>query len=671
MAAVRKVRPPKFNDTTGAIRALAMDAVQKANSGHPGAPMGMAEIAEVLWNHHLRHNPANPKWADRDRFVLSNGHGSMLIYALLHLTGYDLPIEELKRFRQLHSKTPGHPEYGYTAGVETTTGPLGQGITNAVGFALAEKMLAHEFNRPGHEIVNHHTYVFMGDGCMMEGISHESCALAGTWGLGKLIAFWDDNDISIDGHVGAWFTDNTPKRFEAYGWHVIANVEGHDPEAVDAAIKEAKTVTDKPTLICCKTIIGAGSPNKADTHDVHGAALGDAEIAATREHIGWKYPPFEIPAHVYQAWDARTKGTGLEKLWDNKFAEYRKAFPKEAAEFERRTKGDLPANWAQHTADVIAKINDKAETIATRKASQNAINALVPVLPEFFGGSADLTGSNLTDWVGAKKVNAQSTGNYISYGVREFGMSAIMNGLALHGGLLPFGGTFLMFSEYARNALRMAALMKLRVLFVYTHDSIGLGEDGPTHQAVEQTSTLRYIPNMDVWRPCDTVESAVSWVCAVERKTGPSSLIFSRQNLAFQKRDAAQIANIRKGAYILSEAANGKPQAVIIATGSEVGLAMDAQKALAQEGIHVRVVSMPSTNVFDRQDQAYKDSVLPKGSKRVAVEAGITGFWYKYVGLEGAVVGIDTFGESAPAGDLFKHFGFTPENVVKAVKKVL
>ncbi len=671
MAAVRKVKPPKFNDTTGAIRALAMDAVQKANSGHPGAPMGMAEIAEVLWNHHLSHNPANPKWADRDRFVLSNGHGSMLIYALLHLTGYDLPIEELKRFRQLHSKTPGHPEYGYTAGVETTTGPLGQGITNAVGFALAEKMLAHEFNRPGHEIVNHHTYVFMGDGCMMEGISHESCALAGTWGLGKLIAFWDDNDISIDGHVGAWFTDNTPLRFEAYGWHVIANVEGHDPEALDAAIKEAKSVTDKPTLICCKTIIGAGSPNKADTHDVHGAALGDAEIAATREHIGWKYPPFEIPAHVYQAWDARTKGAGLEKLWDNKFAEYRKAFPKEAAEFERRMKGDLPANWAQHAADVIAKTNEKAETIATRKASQNAINALVPVLPEFLGGSADLTGSNLTNWTGARHVHANSTGNYISYGVREFGMSAIMNGMALHGGLLPFGGTFLMFSDYARNALRMAALMKLRVLFVYTHDSIGLGEDGPTHQAVEQTSTLRYIPNMDVWRPCDTVESAVSWVAAVERKTGPSSLLFSRQNLAFQKRDAAQIANIRKGAYILSEAANGKPQAVIIATGSEVGLAMDAQKALAQEGIHVRVVSMPSTNVFDRQDQAYKDSVLPKGSKRVAVEAGITGFWYKYVGLEGAVIGIDTFGESAPAGDLFKHFGFTPENVVKAVKKVL
>jgi transketolase len=671
MAATRSITPPKFNDITGAIRALAMDAVQKAGCGHPGAPMGMAEIAEVLWNHHLRHNPANPKWADRDRFVFSNGHGSMLIYALLHLTGYDLPIEELKRFRQLHSKTPGHPEYGYTAGVETTTGPLGQGISNAVGFALTEKLLANEFNRPGHEIVDHYTYVFMGDGCMMEGISHESCALAGTWGLGKLTAFWDDNNISIDGHTEGWFTDDTAKRFESYGWHVIANVEGHDPNAVDTAIQAAKAVTDKPSLICCKTIIGAGSPNKAGTHDVHGAALGDAEIAATREHIGWKYPPFEIPKHVYEAWDARTKGAGLEKLWNNKFAEYRKAFPKEAAEFERRMKGDLPANWKQHAAEVIAKTNEKAETIATRKASQNAINGLVPVLPEFLGGSADLTGSNLTNWTGAKHIHAKTMGNYISYGVREFGMSAIMNGIALHGGLLPFGGTFLMFSEYARNALRMAALMKLRVLFVYTHDSIGLGEDGPTHQAVEQTATLRYIPNMEVWRPCDTVESAVSWVAGVERHDGPSCLIFSRQNLAFQKRDAAQIANIRKGAYVLSEAAGGKPQAVIIATGSEVALAMDAQKALAGEGINVRVVSMPSTNVFDKQDQAYRDSVLPKGVKRIAVEAGVTSGWYKYVGLDGAVVGIDTFGESAPAPELFKHFGFTVDNVVKTVKSVL
>jgi transketolase len=671
MSETRSITPPKFNDITGAIRALAMDAVQKANSGHPGAPMGMAEIADVLWNHHLRHNPANPKWPDRDRFVLSNGHGSMLIYALLHLSGYDLPMEELKHFRQLHSKTPGHPEYGYAPGVETTTGPLGQGITNAVGMAMAEKLLAAEFNKPGHEIVNHHTYVFMGDGCMMEGISHESCALAGTWGLGKLIAFWDDNNISIDGHTGGWFTDETAKRFEAYGWHVVANVNGHDSVAVQAAIIAGKAVTDKPTLICCKTIIGMGSPNKADSHEAHGAALGDAEVVATRERIGWKYPPFEIPKHVYEAWDARTKGEGLEKLWNNKFAEYRKAFPKEAAEFERRTKGELPANWTAHAADAIAKINEKAETIATRKASQNAINALAPALPEFLGGSADLTGSNLTNWTGCKPVHGKSVGNYISYGVREFGMSAIMNGMALHGGLLPFGGTFLMFSEYARNALRMAALMKIRVLFVYTHDSIGLGEDGPTHQAVEQTATLRYIPNMEVWRPCDTVESAVSWVAAVERKDGPSSLIFSRQNLAFQKRDAAQIANIRKGGYVLSEAAGGKPKAVIIATGSEVSLAMEAQKILAAEGINVRVVSMPSTNVFDKQNQAYRDAVLPKGVKRVAVEAGVTGGWYKYVGLDGAVVGMDSFGESAPAPALFKHFGFTADNVVATVKKVI
>ena len=671
MAVARNVKPPKFNDTTGAIRALAMDAVQKANSGHPGAPMGMAEIAEVLWNHHLRHNPANPKWADRDRFVQSNGHGSMLIYALLHLSGYDLPMDELKRFRQMHSKTPGHPEYGYTVGVETTTGPLGQGITNAVGMAMAEKLLANEFNKPGHEIVNHYTYVFMGDGCLMEGISHEACALAGTWGLGKLIGFWDDNDISIDGHVGGWFTDNTPKRFEAYGWHVIANVEGHDPAAIDAAIKEAKSVTDKPSMICCKTVIGAGSPNKEGTHDVHGAALGDAEVAATRAHIGWNYPPFEIPKHVYEAWDARTKGAGFEKLWNNNFAEYRAKFPEEAAEFERRMKGDLPANWSKHAAEVMKQINDKAETIATRKASQNAINALVPVLPEFLGGSADLTGSNLTNWTGAKHVSGKKPGNYISYGVREFGMSHIMNGMSLHGGLLPFGGTFLMFSEYARNALRMSALMKQRVIYVYTHDSIGLGEDGPTHQPVEQTTTLRFIPNMDVWRPCDTVESAASWINAVERKTGPTSLIFSRQNLAFQKRDDAQIANINKGGYVLSEAAGGKPQAIIIATGSEVSIAMEAQKALAQGGVNVRVVSMPCTNLFDRQDQAYKDSVLTKGVKRVAVEAGVTGFWHKYVGLEGAVVGMDCFGESAPAGELFKHFGFTAENVVKTVKSVL
>ncbi|MDO9011900.1 MAG: transketolase [Gallionella sp.] len=671
MTANRSITPPKYNDITSAIRMLAVDAVQKANSGHPGAPMGMAEIADVLWNRHLRHNPANPKWPGRDRFMMSNGHGSMLVYALLHLSGYDLPIDELKRFRQMHSKTPGHPEYGYTAGVETTGGPLGQGITNAVGMAMAEKLLAAEFNKPGHEIVNHNTYVFMGDGCMMEGISHEACALAGTWGLGKLMAFWDDNEISIDGHTNGWFTDDTAKRFEAYGWHVVANVEGHDSAAIDAAIRAGHAVTDKPTLICCKTVIGAGSPNKEGTHDVHGAALGEAEVAATRAHLGWNYPPFEIPTHVYEAWDARTRGEGLEKLWNNKFAEYRAAYPAEAAEFERRTKSELPAGWAEHAAAAIAATNAKGETIATRKASQNAINALAPALPEFLGGSADLTGSNLTNWTGCKHVHGKTTGNYISYGVREFGMSHIMNGMALHGGLLPFGGTFLMFSEYARNALRMAALMKQRVIFVYTHDSIGLGEDGPTHQPVEQTATLRHIPNMETWRPCDTVESIVCWVAAVERNDGPSSLIFSRQNLQFQKRDAAQIANIRKGAYVLSEAAGGKPQAVIIATGSEVTLALDAQKALAADGINVRVVSMPSTNVFDKQDQAYKDSVLPRGVNRVAVEAGVTGGWYKYVGLDGAVVGMDCFGESAPAPELFKHFGFTVENVVKAVKGVL
>lgn len=670
MASERNVTPPKYNDITGAIRMLAVDAVQKANSGHPGAPMGMAEIAEVLWNHHMRHNPANPKWADRDRFVQSNGHGSMLIYALLHLTGYDLPIEELKRFRQMHSKTPGHPEYGYTVGVETTTGPLGQGITNAVGMAMAEKLLAHQFNKPGHEIVNHHTYVFMGDGCMMEGISHEACALAGTWGLGKLIAFWDDNNISIDGHIDGWYTDDTAKRFEAYGWHVIPNVQGHVSEEIDAAIVAAKAVTDKPTLICCKTVIGAGSPNKEGTHDVHGAALGDAEVAATRAHIGWNYAPFEIPAHVYEAWDARTKGEGLETLWNNKFAEYRAAYPAEAAEFERRMAGDLPAGWQDHVAQAIAAINAKGETIATRKASQNAINALVPALPEFLGGSADLTGSNLTNWTGAHHVSGRKPGNYISYGVREFGMAHIMNGMSLHGGLLPFGGTFLMFSEYARNALRMSALMKQRVIYVFTHDSIGLGEDGPTHQPVEQTTTLRYIPNMDTWRPCDTIESVQSWVAAVERRDGPASLIFSRQNLQFQKRTDAQVADIRKGGYVLSEAA-GAVQAIIIATGSEVDLAVKAQAALAAEGVNVRVVSMPSTNVFDRQDQAYKDSVLTPGVKRVAVEAGVTGFWYKYVGLEGAVIGMDCFGESAPAPELFKHFGFTVDNVVATVKRVI
>ncbi len=662
--------PPVFNNLTSAIRALAMDAVQKANSGHPGAPMGMAEIAEVLWNHHMRHNPSNPKWANRDRFVLSNGHGSMLIYALLHLTGYDLSIDDLKSFRQLHSKTPGHPELGYTPGIETTTGPLGQGITNAVGMAMAEKLLADQFNKSGHEIVDHRTWVFLGDGCLMEGISHESCALAGTWGLGKLTAFWDDNGISIDGHVEGWFTDDTPKRFEAYGWHVVPNVNGHDPEALHKAIEAAKAVTDKPSLICCKTVIGAGSPNKAGTHDVHGAPLGDAEIAATRPHIGWNFGPFEIPKEVYEAWDAKKKGAELESSWNQKFEHYAKAFPAEAAEFKRRMAGDLPANWADFAKKAIAAINEKGETVATRKASQIAINALAPALPEFLGGSADLTGSNLTNWAGCKHVSGKSCGNYISYGVREFGMSHIMNGMALHGGLLPFGGTFLMFSEYARNALRMSALMKQRVIYVFTHDSIGLGEDGPTHQPVEQIATLRMIPNMDLWRPCDTVETIVAWTQAVEKQTGPTSLALSRQNLPFVKRDAATLANIAKGGYVLSPA-KGAARAIIIATGSEVELALKSQEVLAQQEIQVAVVSMPNTNAFDRQDQAYKDSVLPKGLPRVVVEAGVTGGWWKYVGGEGTVVGIDRFGESAPAGVLFKEFGFTVANVVKAVEQFI
>ena len=661
---------PVFNNLTSAIRALAMDAVEKAKSGHPGAPMGMAEIAEVLWNHHLRHNPANPKWADRDRFVLSNGHGSMLIYALLHLTGYDVSIDDIKAFRQLHSKTPGHPEYGYTPGVETTTGPLGQGITNAVGMAMAEKLLAAEFNRPGHEIVDHRTWAFLGDGCLMEGISHEACALAGTWGLGKLTAFWDDNGISIDGHVEGWFTDDTPKRFEAYGWHVVPNVNGHDPEALHAAIEAAKAVTDKPSLICCKTRIGLGSPNKVGTHDVHGAPLGDAEIAAARPHMGWVFPAFEIPQEVYEAWDARKQGAALESAWDLKFERYAKQYPELAVEYKRRMAGELPASWAEHARKAIAAANEKGETVATRKASQIAINALAPALPEFVGGSADLTGSNLTNWSGCKHVSGRTPGNYISYGVREFGMSHIMNGMALHGGILPFGGTFLMFSEYARNALRMSALMKQRVIYVFTHDSIGLGEDGPTHQPVEQTATLRMIPNMDVWRPCDTVETMVAWTQAVEKRSGPSALCLSRQNLPFVKRDAATLAAIARGGYVLAEA-EGKAQAVIIATGSEVDLALKAQAELAKEGIAVRVVSMPNTNAFDRQDAAWRASVLPKGLPRVAVEAGVTGGWYKYVGLEGAVVGLDRFGESAPAGVLFKEFGFTVENVVKTVKSVL
>ncbi|HEX9626615.1 MAG TPA: transketolase [Acidiferrobacterales bacterium] len=659
-------------DLANAIRALSMDAVQKANSGHPGAPMGMADIAEVLWNDFLRHNPANPKWMDRDRFVLSNGHGSMLLYSLLHLTGYDLPMEEIKNFRQLHSKTPGHPEYGYAPGVETTTGPLGQGITNAVGMAIAEKVLAGQFNRDGHHVVDHYTYVFLGDGCLMEGISHEACSLAGTLGLSKLIAFYDDNGISIDGHVEGWFTDDTPKRFEAYGWHVVRDIDGHNPEAVKKAIMEARSVNDKPSMICCKTVIGYGAPNLCGSHDCHGAPLGNDEIKATRENLGWSHEPFVIPDEIYAGWDAKRKGAEAEKAWNDKFAAYRQAHPGLAAEFERRMQGQLPKDWAAKAEEFIKSVDAKAETIASRKASQNALNGLGPLLPEFLGGSADLAGSNLTIWKGSKGIsNTNSEGNYIYYGVREFGMSAIMNGIALHGGFIPYGATFLMFSEYARNALRMAALMKVPSIFVYTHDSIGLGEDGPTHQAVEQTATLRLIPNMSVWRPCDAVESAVAWKSAIERKTGPSCLIFSRQNLPHQARDAAKIAAIGRGGYVLSEADGGKPEAVIIATGSEVGIAMEAQKLLAAKGRKVRVVSMPSTDTFDAQDAAYRDSVLPKGAKRVAVEAGVTAVWHKYVGLEGRVVGLDRFGESAPAGALFKHFGFTGENVAKVVEEVL
>ena len=655
-------------DLANAIRALAMDAVQKANSGHPGMPMGMAEIAEELWNHHLRHNPANPKWADRDRFVLSNGHGSMLLYALLHLTGYALPMEEIKRFRQLHSMTPGHPELGMTPGVETTTGPLGQGLANAVGMALAERLLAAQFNRPGHDVVDHHTYVFLGDGCLMEGISHEACSLAGTLGLGKLMAFYDDNGISIDGHVDGWFTDDTPKRFEAYGWHVIPHVDGHDVNAVHAAIEASRKITDRPSLICCKTLIGRGSPNKAGSHDSHGAALGEKEVAATRQNIGWDHAPFEIPADVYAGWDARSKGAAREADWNSRFAVYSKTFPDEAVEFTRRMSGDLPQKWRQHADGFLGKVNEKAENIASRKASQNAIEALAPALPELIGGSADLAGSNLTLWSGSISVDKAGVGNYINYGVREFGMSAIMNGMTLHGGLIPYGGTFLTFSDYSRNALRMAALMKIRSLFVFTHDSIGLGEDGPTHQSVEQAASLRLIPNMDVWRPCDSVESAVAWIAAIERRDGPACLLFSRQNLPFQARDAQRIKQIARGGYVLSDAAN--PTAIIIATGSEVSLAVAAQKLLADTGVAVRVVSMPSTNVFDRQDAGYRESVLPKSIKRVAVEAGVTDYWRKYVGLDGAVVGLDRFGESAPAGELFKYFGITAEAIADAVKRL-
>lgn len=656
-------------ELANAIRFLSMDAVEKAKSGHPGAPMGMADIAEVLWRDHLKHNPANPNWPDRDRFVLSNGHGSMLIYSLLHLSGYDLSIEDLKQFRQLHSKTPGHPEYGYAPGIETTTGPLGQGITNAVGMALAEKMLAAQFNRDGHQIVDHHTYAFLGDGCLMEGISHEACSLAGTWGLNKLIAFWDDNGISIDGHVEGWFTDDTPARFEAYGWQVIKNVNGHDPVEVATAIATAQKEGARPTLICCKTTIGFGAPTKQGSHDCHGSPLGAAEIAAAREGLNWPHAPFEIPAEIYAEWSARDKGALAEIEWNKRFDAYRAAFPELAAEFSRRMSGELPAGWEEAKAAALAKIADAAQTVATRKASQIALEALSPVLPEFVGGSADLTGSNLTNWSGSKWIDHDGQGNYISYGVREFGMAAIMNGMTLHGGLRPYGGTFLMFSEYARNALRMASLMKINPIFVFTHDSIGLGEDGPTHQPVEQVATLRYIPNHHTWRPCDTAETAAAWAHAVEQKTTPSSMVLSRQNLPFVARDAAQLAAIQKGGYVLRDAAGAR--AVLIATGSEVELALKAQDALAAEGIAVRVVSMPCTNVFDRQDKAWRDSVLPAGLPRLAIEAGHPDFWRKYVGLDGDVVGIDHFGESAPAPQLFQAFGFTVDNVVAKTKALL
>ena len=657
-------------DLANAIRALAMDAVEAAKSGHPGMPMGMAEIARALWGRHLRHNPRNPAWPNRDRFVISNGHGSMLLYALLHLTGYDLPATELARFRQLHSKTPGHPELGCAPGVETTTGPLGQGISNAVGMALAERLLAAEFNRPDHDIVDHYTYAFMGDGCMMEGVSHESCALAGTLGLGKLVAIYDDNGISIDsdkGEIRQWYTDDVKKRFEGYRWQVIGPLDGHDLEAVDRAIRKAKRETARPSLIIAKTVIAKGAPTKANTGAAHGAPLGEKEVAATREAIGWPYPPFEVPEAVRAGWDARKRGASVERRWNKLFASYEREHGELAAEFKRRTSGTLPADFATRTETLVRELAAKAETVATRRASQLVLEALLPALPELVGGSADLTGSNLTMVKASKVVGKQGGGNYVFYGVREFGMCAVMNGLALHGGVIPYGGTFLVFSDYARNALRMAALMRLRVVYVFTHDSIGLGEDGPTHQPIEHAASLRLIPNLDVWRPCDTVETAVAWAAALERKDGPTALLLSRQALPFATRESTN--GVRRGGYVLSDTPWAR--AALIATGSEVPLALAAQKILADEGVGVRVVSMPSTNVFDRQDAAYRDSVLPRGMPRVAIEAGVTDFWRKYVGLEGAVVGIDRFGESAPAADVFKYFGFTPENVVKAVRSVL
>ncbi|MEQ5095462.1 transketolase [Proteus terrae] len=654
-----------------AIRFLSMDAVQKAKSGHPGAPMGMADIAEVLWRDFLNHNPTNPNWADRDRFVLSNGHASMLIYSLLHLSGYDLSLDDLKNFRQLHSKTPGHPEYGYTAGVETTTGPLGQGIANAVGFAIAERTLAAQFNRPGHDIVDHYTYAFMGDGCMMEGISHEACSLAGTLQLGKLIAFYDDNGISIDGQVHGWFTDNTAERFDAYGWHVISGIDGHDAASIKAAVEAAKQITDKPSLLICKTTIGFGSPHKAGTADSHGSPLGDAEIAETRKALGWEYGAFEIPQEIYKEWDAKEAGKAKEAAWDAKFAAYAAQFPELATEFKRRISGELPANWEKDSKAFIENLQQNPSSIASRKASQNALEAFGKVLPEFMGGSADLAPSNLTMWSGSKALNEDKAGNYIHYGVREFGMSAIMNGIALHGGFVPYGATFLMFMEYARNAVRMAALMKIRSIFVYTHDSIGLGEDGPTHQPVEQMASLRVTPNVSTWRPCDQVESAVAWKYAIDRKDGPTALIFSRQNLAQQPRTPEQLANIEKGGYILKDCA-GTPELIFIATGSEVELAVSAYEQLTAEGRKVRVVSMPATDAFDKQDADYREAVLPESVKaRVAIEAGIADYWFKYVGLDGAIVGMRSFGESAPANELFEEFGFTVENVVTQAKSLL
>ncbi|MDX1514050.1 MAG: transketolase [Gammaproteobacteria bacterium] len=659
-------------ELANAIRALSMDAVQKANSGHPGMPMGMADIAEVLWNDYLTHNPANPKWWNRDRFVLSNGHGSMLQYALLHLAGYDLSMDEIKRFRQLHSKTPGHPEYGYAPGIETTTGPLGQGLSNAVGMAIAERVLAGRFNRKNHEIVDHHTYVFVGDGCLMEGISHEACSLAGTLGLGKLIAVYDDNGISIDGDVHGWFTDDTPARFEAYGWHVIRDVDGHDSVAVGAAIREARAESERPTLIQCKTVIGLGSPNKQGKESSHGAPLGEDEVRLVRETIGWSHPPFEIPQDIYAGWDAREKGAAAEAEWKNRFEDYRRAFPDLAAEMERCMSGEFPGDWELRCEEFLASVDEKAENIASRKASQNALEAYAQNLPEMIGGSADLTGSNLSRWSGSRTLSPdEANANYIYFGVREFAMSAICNGISLHGGLIPYCATFLMFSEYARNALRMAALMKIRNIFVFTHDSIGLGEDGPTHQAVEQAATLRLLPNMSVWRPCDAVESAVAWRAALERLDGPTSLLFSRQRLPHQKRSPAQLDDIRRGGYVLRDC-DGEPEAIIIATGSEVSIAVEAVDALNRKGRRVRVVSMPSTDVFDAQPATYRESVLPSSVvARVAVEAGVTDYWYKYVGFKGKVVGLDRFGESAPYKDVFEYFGFTAQNVMSTVESVL